>query len=424
MNRNIKTFTVIDFNKFKMQMLGWANRFNICAFLDNHQYSSTYHTVECLLAVDAVQGFHHTSSLKDFLQNENDWLFGSIGYDLKNEIHNLSSTHFDGIDFPDLFFFQPETVIELTDNEVIISCITVEPEKVFESISGFATHNPQLTTHGSIHLQQRISKEEYIETVEQIRQHILRGDCYELNYCMEFFAEDVSLDTITIYEKLVSLSPVPFAAYYKLNDKFLLCASPERYVQKKNNTIISQPIKGTYKRDLQNALHDKDLKYQLQQSEKDKTENVMVVDLVRNDLSRICTEGSVIADELFGVYTFPQVHQLISTVKGALKPNIDFVDVLKATFPMGSMTGAPKLKVMQLTEQYEKSKRGLYSGSIGYIKPNKDFDCNVVIRSMLYNETNKYLSFHVGGGITFNSNAEEEYEECLLKASAIMQVLQ
>ena len=423
MNRITQKFTVTNFNKFKTQMLGWANRFNICVFLDNHQYKSAHHTVECLVAVNVVNSFTETNTLKNYLKHENDWLFGHVGYDFKNEIHNLTSTNPDGIGFPDIFFFQPQIVIELKQHEVIISCINAKPQNIFEEISKSIIHNSQFTTLNSIQLKQKISKQEYIEIIKKIRNHILRGDCYELNFCMEFFAENVLLNTINVYNKLVDISPVPFAAYYKLNDKFLLCASPERYIQKKQNTIISQPIKGTHKRDLQNNLQDEILKQQLQQSEKDRSENVMVVDLVRNDLSKICKQGSVAVTELFGVYTFPQVHQLISTIKGELKEDIDFVDVLKATFPMGSMTGAPKLKVMQLTEQYEQSKRGLYSGTIGYIKPNKDFDFNVVIRSIQYNQTNKYLSFQVGGGITFNSNAEQEYEECLLKASAIMQVL-
>ncbi|MBS1627995.1 MAG: anthranilate synthase component I family protein [Bacteroidetes bacterium] len=405
-------------------MLDWANQFNICIFLDNHQYQSEHHSVECLLAVNAIKSFTTTNTLKHFLTNENDWLFGHVAYDFKNEIYNLTSANSDGIGFQEICFFQPQTVIELKQQEVIISCIDENPQNIFEDILKLITHNSQYTILNSIHLKQKISKQTYIEIIKKIREHILRGDCYELNFCMEFFAENVLLNTINAYNKLVNISPVPFAAYYKLNDKFLLCASPERYIQKKDNSIISQPIKGTHKRDLQNNLYDEILKQQLQKSEKDKSENVMVVDLVRNDLSKICKQGSVAVNELFGVYTFPQVHQLISTVKGELKNDIDFVDVLKATFPMGSMTGAPKLKVMQLTEQYEQSKRGLYSGTIGYIKPNKDFDFNVVIRSIQYNQSKKYLSFQVGGGITFNSNAEEEYEECLLKASAIMQVLQ
>ncbi|HNF29742.1 MAG TPA: anthranilate synthase component I family protein, partial [Chitinophagaceae bacterium] len=269
----------------------------------------------------------------------------------------------------------------------------------------------------------KISKEEYIKCIHQLKQHIQRGDCYEINFCQEFFAKDVAINTIEVYKKLTTLSATPFACYYKLNEQYLLCASPERFVCKNGNKIISQPIKGTIKRNLKDSLQDDVLKKQLQNSSKDKTENVMIVDLVRNDLSKICTKGSVIVEELFGVYSFPQVHQMISTVSGNVQKNINFSEVLQATFPMGSMTGAPKKRVLELTEQYEKSNRGIYSGTVGYITPENNFDFNVVIRSIMYNAVNKYLSYMVGGGITINSNAEDEYQECLLKATAIKEVL-
>jgi para-aminobenzoate synthetase component 1 len=257
-----------------------------------------------------------------------------------------------------------------------------------------------------------------------LQKHILRGDCYEINFCQEFYAENTIIQPLEVYKKLVDLSPNPFACYYKLNHQFLLCASPERYVKKEDNQIISQPIKGTSKRNNQNSEVDIQHKTTLQNSTKDKSENVMVVDLVRNDLSKICTEGSVKVIELFGIYSFPQVHQMISTISGELKPNTNFAQVLEATFPMGSMTGAPKLKVMQLTEQYEQTKRGIYSGCVGYIAPNGNFDFNVVIRSIMYNATNQYLSYQVGGGITFYSVPEQEYEECLVKAEAMKKVLE
>ena len=223
--------------------------------------------------------------------------------------------------------------------------------------------------------------------------------------------------------KLSGYALTNIVADYKINEKYLLCASPERYINKQGSSIISQPIKGTIKRDLQDSKLDNQNKTELQNSQKDKSENVMVVDLVRNDLSKISTEGSVKVEELFGIYSFPQVHQMISTITGELKPLIGLNEILDATFPMGSMTGAPKKKVMQLIEEYEQSNRGIYSGCVGYINPQKDFDFNVVIRSIMYNEINQYLSYQVGGGITFYSDPEKEYEECLLKAEAIRKVL-
>jgi para-aminobenzoate synthetase component 1 len=407
-------------------MLSWANRFNICCFLDNHQYHSTHQTVECLAAAGAVQIFspkeNILAQLSAFTQQHNDWLFGHIGYDLKNAIAPLQSQHPDHINFPDLFFFQPEIVLQLSNNQLTISSLTKDPSTIFEEI----TTCPSSMDHRpwTIDIQARITQKEYIATIEKLRHHILRGDCYEINFCQEFFADAVSIDPLQVYKQLTAISPNPFSCFYKLDDKYVLCASPERYLQKKGKHILSQPIKGTFKRNLKDEEADNELKQQLQQSEKDKSENVMVVDLVRNDLSKVCKEGTVKVDELFGVYSFPQVHQMISTITGELEDGVDLSDILKASFPMGSMTGAPKHRVMELIEQYEKTKRGIYSGAVGYINPDKDFDFNVVIRSILYNATNQYLSYLVGGGITFYSDPEKEYAECLLKAEAIKQVLE
>ncbi len=407
-------------------MLNWVNRFNICCFLDNHQYRSAHQSVECLAAAGAVNIFSPQKNLlpqlSEFSREHNDWLFGHISYDLKNEIEPLRSAHPDHIGFPDAFFFQPETVLQLKNDQLIISSLTHDPEIIFDELK----NSPPTMNHGpwTINIEPRISKEEYISTIKKILTHIQRGDCYEINYCQEFFAIGVDVDPLYLYMQLTAISPNPFSCFYKLKEKYLLCASPERYLQKKGDHILSQPIKGTFKRDPGNTQADNELKKQLQQSEKDKSENVMVVDIVRNDLSRICKEGTVKVDELFGVYSFPQVHQMISTITGELKNDVDISDMIKATFPMGSMTGAPKRRVMELIEQYEKTKRGIYSGAVGYISPEKDFDFNVVIRSILYNAVERYLNYLVGGGITFYSDPEKEYEECLLKADAIKKVLQ
>ena len=233
---------------------------------------------------------------------------------------------------------------------------------------------------------------------------------------------DVSIDPFFIYQKLSELSPNPFSSFYKLNDKFLLCASPERYLKKMGDKIISQPIKGTLKREI-NFEEDEIKKQEFFVNEKERSENVMIVDLVRNDLSKICEEGSVEVDELYKIYSFPHVHQMISTVSGKIAVNKKIKEIISATFPMGSMTGAPKKRVMELIEKYERSRRGLFSGAVGYINPENDFDFNVVIRSILYNETTHYVSIPAGAAITFSSDPEKEYEECLLKVEAMKKVL-
>ena len=296
-----------------------------------------------------------------------------------------------------------------------------DAQKIFDAINAVEIQSKASATN-HIAFEQRFSKEKYIETIEKLRAHILRGDCYEINFCQEFFAEHAFIDPVETYQLLSSISPSPFAAFYKLNDKFLLCASPERYLKKDGDNIISQPIKGTGRRNIADAIIDEQNKEQLYNSSKDRSENVMVVDLVRNDLSKLCIEGSVHVDELFGIYSFPQVHQMISTISGILQPGLSFTEIIKQTFPMGSMTGAPKKKVMELIEKYENVKRGIFSGAVGYIKPGGDFDFNVIIRSLMYNQSNQYLSYLVGSAITFYSKATEEYEECLLKAAAIKKV--
>ncbi len=408
-------------------MLNWANRFNIFCLLDNRQYNFTSPAFECLLAAGCkkkieLNAGNAFNELKEFYNQNPGWLFGHFGYDLKNETEKLHSKNFDRVGFADLHFFVPEIVVQLSEKEVVVFCET-DAWVIFDSIqSCSAIGDAGIQT--SVSIQNRISKGEYISIIKKLQQHILRGDCYEVNFCQEFYAENAVIDPVFIYQRLTELSPNPFAALYKLNDKYCLCASPERYLKKRGDTIFSQPIKGTSRRDLVNAEQDNKNKNYLGQSSKEKSENVMVVDLVRNDLSKICKEGTVKVEELFGLYSFPQVHQMISTISGTFNDGIHWVDAVKATFPMGSMTGAPKKRVMELIEEYEQTKRGLFSGSIGYINPKGDFDFNVVIRSIFYNAAAKYISFNAGSGITFYSDAEKEYEECLLKVGAMLKVLE
>ena len=253
--------------------------------------------------------------------------------------------------------------------------------------------------------------------------HIHRGDIYEANFCMEFYAKNADIVPFDTYQKLNSISEPPFAVFFRNYKQYLMSASPERYIRKEGDKIISQPIKGTARRS-DNPVEDKAIQEELYNNEKERSENIMIVDLVRNDLSRTAIKGSVKVEELCGPYAFKQVHHLISTVVSELKTEFSPVDVIKTTFPMGSMTGAPKISAMQIIEKLEETKRGLYSGAVGYFTPESDFDFNVVIRSILYNEENKYISFSVGSAITSKAIPEMEYEECLLKARAMRFVLE
>ena len=420
------TYPISDFKETKEKVLNWVKQFNTFSFLDNHQYQIEPHSMECLLAAGIkrkikVDAGNALDQLQELINEKQCWLFGHLGYDLKNEIEQLTSSKKTGIAFPDLFFFEPEMIIRLTAEEIIIE--SDNPVEVFNAINNTLIKNKEIAETTAPVIQNRISRNEYVNTIKKLQQHILRGDCYEINFCQEFYDENVKIDPVTVYKKLSEISPNPFSALYKMDDQWLICASPERFLKKQGNNILSQPIKGTSKRD-NDKKKDNENKNELFYSEKDRSENVMVVDLVRNDLAKVCKEGSVKVDELYGVYSFPQVHQMISTISGELDKSVSLIDIIKATFPMGSMTGAPKRRVMQLIEEYEQTRRGIFAGAVGYITPSGDFDFNVVIRSIMYNATTNYLSFQTGSAITFYSDPEKEWEECLLKASAIKTVLQ
>jgi para-aminobenzoate synthetase component 1 len=402
-------------------MLNWLRPFSIFCYLDNQQYQIAPHQTDCLVAA-GVKDFVEGTDIKtaDSFLKQKQWTFGHLSYELKNSLHGFSAGKKDRLGFPQFYLFYPEVVLEIRNNE--LSVYASAPDKVFAEIN--ACSGEEISSEiPSIDPQPILSKEEYVQKIKALQAHILRGDCYEINFCQEFFADGISIDPFACFENLMQVSPNPFSAFYRLNDKFLLCASPERFLAKKGGHVFSQPIKGTIRRDLLSIAEDEKRKQELLNSQKEQSENVMVVDLVRNDLTKICKEATVKVDELFGIYSFPQVHQMISTISGELKGDLLFSEIIQAMFPMGSMTGAPKHRVMQFIDEYEPSARGIFSGSVGYFNPAGDFDFNVVIRSIMYNSTKKYLSYQVGSGITFYSEAEKEWEECMLKGEAIKKVL-
>jgi anthranilate/para-aminobenzoate synthase component I len=413
---------------FKQQLLSWSQQFREVIFLDSNSYPQEYSSFDCVLAVDAFTSlktdFHNAfEDLKQYQQTTKDWLFGYLTYDLKNDIEPLKSSNFDGLDFPDLFFFQPKKIFLLKGNQLEVQYLLLCDDEVEDDFDEIVTSNyePFVTLSG-IEVEQRISKEFYIEKVKKMLHHIHVGDMYEANFCMEFYAENAVISPLEKFQKLNSISQAPFSVFFKNNKQFLLSASPERYLKRVGETLISQPIKGTSKR-FTDPVEDKKSKQFLESDSKERAENIMITDLVRNDLSHTAQKGSVEVVELCKIYSFLQVHQMISTITSKLDPQYSPIDVLKTTFPMGSMTGAPKISVMKIIENLEETKRGLYSGSVGYFTPEGDFDFNVVIRSILYNHENQYVSFSVGSAITAQSIPENEYEECLLKAKAMHEVL-
>jgi len=409
--------------EFKAKALQWAAGFDVCCYLDSNDFKDAYSKFDTLIAagvkaelkINAGTAFDELGKFKEKHQG---WIMGFFTYDLKNEVENLTSENPDHLQFPDLYFFVPQYLIIINGNEVEV--ITDDAEHILDEIN--AQLPAQTTQSSAINIQSRFSKSEYIAQVEQIKEHINRGDIYVTNFCQEFFAADAAIDPLDVFLKLNEISPNPFAAFFKSKDKYIISATPERFLAKRDNKLISQPIKGTAKRGL-TLEEDEQHIQQLRNHTKELQENVMIVDLVRNDLTRSAKQGTVAAEELYGIYSFRHVHQMISTVVCELDESVSAVQAIKNTFPMGSMTGAPKISAMQLMEQFEHSRRGVYSGALGYFSPDGDFDFNVVIRTLLYNAENKYLSFHAGSAITYHADAEKEYEECLLKAQAILEVL-
>ena len=404
---------------FRVRALHWAAGFAHCAYFEPNGLSYPYGPFERLLAVAPAAGPAGPTSLAG-LEAALPGLgprCGFITYDIKNDIEALTSDNFSGLSWPMLHFFTPQTWLYWRNEQVEIHGQTTG---ILDAI--LAQLVPAAPAPLVPALRPRLPKADYLKAVATIREDILNGEVYELNLCQEFYAENVVLAPVDVFWRLMAASPAPFAGFVRWHDHFLLCASPERFLAHRGPQLISQPIKGTIRRGTTPA-EDEQQRQTLLHDEKERAENLMIVDLVRNDLARVAQTGTVRVPELFGLYPFRHLWQMISTVTADLRPDTSLAAILRATFPMGSMTGAPKIRAMQLIEYYENSRRGLYSGSIGYVWPNGQFDFNVVIRSLQYRQDTGYLSFQVGSAITFDSDPEREYEECLLKAKALLEVL-
>lgn len=432
--RTLETFELQEPGRFKQQLLQWGQQFEEVVWLDSNNFPAKYASFDALLAVDAFTALKTDweeafDKLQEYQSQTSDWIFGYLSYDLKNDTENLSSHNLDGLGFADLYFFQPKKLFLMKGNKLEVQYLGMVDDEIptdLKEIKSVSIENKIIKGPEDAKrpiISQRISKEEYLRKLEGLLQHIHRGDIYEANFCQEFFAEGITLDPLRTFNRLNEISHPPFAAFMKLEAQYLLSASPERYLRKEGRRLISQPIKGTAARSV-SAEEDAFLAEGLRNDVKERSENIMIVDLVRNDLSRTASRGSVKVEELCGIYSFRQVHQMISTVVSTLEEGVSAVEAVRSTFPMGSMTGAPKVSAMQIIEELEESKRGLYSGALGYFTPEGDFDFNVVIRSILYNRNKEYASFSVGSAITAKSVPEKEYQECLLKAKAMRETLE
>ena len=431
MKRTTQKHTVSNPARLKEQLLQWAQLHETIVWLDSNEYpQKTYHDYDAVLAVEEFTSIKTSyegafDRLEEYQNTTQDWIFGYLSYDLKNDVERLTSKNDDQLHFPDLQFFQPQKLFLLKD-EVLemhyLRMVDDEMETDWNDITATITESSIEALHEPLKIKLKIHKEAYKEKVRAMLAHIQRGDIYEANFCQEFYAHG-DINPLKTYTHLNAISSPPFATFLRFDDHFVLSATPERYLKKVGLKVITQPIKGTAARGA-NEAQDSAFAKALSEDPKERSENIMIVDLVRNDLSRFAKKGSVVVEELCCIYPFKQVHQMISTVTAEVGMGISAVDVIRTTFPMGSMTGAPKVSAMKIIEELEETKRGLYSGAVGYFTPEGDFDFNVIIRSILYNAASSYVSYSVGGAITAASDPDKEYAECLLKARAMREVLE
>lgn len=345
-----------------------------------------------------------------------------LSYDLKNAVESVTSLNKDICHCPYLIAIEPLLVCYTSNNQQHVLKqegidIQLSIEDSLDQLK-YEEYPTKKDAKPFVHM----NESSYLQHFQKIKAHIQRGDIYEMNYCISFTRENTPIKPIQTYCNLSVHSPAPFSAYFKHEHMHVICSSPERFLHRRGEILTSQPIKGTAKRH-HHEVEDKFAKLGLLESEKERNENVMIVDLVRNDLSRVAKKASVTVKELYGIYTFSKVHQMISTIEAQIKDNATLKDILQAAFPMGSMTGAPKVNAMKFAEEFEDFKRGFYSGSIGYVWPNGDFDMNVIIRSLVYNDDMKSAYIGAGSAITSLAEAEAEYKECLLKAEAIINAI-
>lgn len=424
MTRKKFSLSASQYPSLKTKIYNKASQEPYALILDSNSYPDQYGQYDWLAGLGCFDFLfptdNHFEALKDYHLEKKDWLFGHLGYGLKDCLENLISSHKDKLGFGDLFFFVPKTVIYQSKSTIYIESYTLETLSELEDY--LSSGSTERATHSTTTLPSLISKSEYLNNVNSLKNHLQFGDTYEVNYCIEFANTIADFSPLSTFGKLNKLGRAPFSAFYRKEHSYLLCSSPERYLQKEDNRLMAQPIKGTSKRSKE-VTEDIQLKEELYINPKERSENVMIVDLLRNDLSRTAKTNSVTVEELYGIYSYETVHQMVSTITSELDNQFHFSDALRHSFPMGSMTGAPKVRAMKLIEQHEAFNRGLYSGSVGYITPSGNFDFNVVIRSLLYNAKSHYLSARVGSAITIHCDPEKEYEECLLKVQSLFECL-
>lgn len=426
----MKELSSIEIAQWRQRILAWGARQEgpICCLDSNGNHQDPYGRYHFVVGIGAVALLRVNQTGQAFdawrifvEEHQGEWCLSYLSYGLKDEVENLASNNAAMHSFPVLHSFVPEYLIALHRDGrwEICSKGPLTEAQLWEE--WHATPLVEVA-QPPIVLQPRITKTQYLEAIAMVQQQICEGAVYELNFCQELYAEQVAINPIAAFERLNTIAATPFGAYYHHDQYHALCGSPERFLCQRGQQIIAQPIKGTRRRG-QTPEEDARLRMALAASEKDRAENVMIVDLMRNDLTKVCQTGTIQVPELFGIYGFERVWQMISTITGTLRPDCTGLDALQTAFPIGSMTGAPKVSSLLLIEALEVVQRSLYAGAIGYIDPQGDLDFNVVIRSLLYDEKRGYASCQVGGAIVYDSDPEAEYEECWIKAQTVLEAL-
>ena len=416
-NKILKYINQNGLDAFKYLCYCWSNTYEHTVILDSCSintgvYSGRYEFAVALGAEEVITSYQRLIQAS----KEEKWLFGIMSYDLKNEFETLASNNRKLINTSPVLFFVPKTLVLIHRNGDIEVIGPDVPDALWDNLPDINVGKTKLQPKNSP------NKQDYLNTIDEIHDLIRSGEVYELNYCLSFEHHTHNFKPVQFHFDLLKKSPVPMASFMRNGTQYMCGASMERYLYRNGSTIASQPIKGTISKGKTSA-EDEELTQQLYTSTKDRAENVMIVDLVRNDLAKVCKPGSVKVDELFGIYSYLQVHQMISTVSGELKQNVSLDQILKASFPMGSMTGTPKISAMKHIERLEDFSREWYSGALGYIQPNGNFDFNVVIRTLFYDQEQQNLHYCAGGAITIDSEPEKEWQEIEWKTRAITELL-
>lgn len=347
---------------------------------------------------------------------------GHLTYGYKDQLEPLESRFEDGFSWPASQWFVPRWVVEWEGEEAWLHAHEADAEAGLALVERMRLGGSAADQAQDLQWRTTLNREEYLQHARALMAHIQRGDLYEVNYCIAHEVECTGFDPFISFNRLLSTTDAPFAGFLRLQNRFALCASPERFLSFDGNRMRGEPMKGTRPRGLDPA-EDERLRMELEADPKERSENIMAVDVMRNDLSRVAMPGSVRVTSLCEVRSYPRVHQLVSVIEGERGAHFSAFDAVRAAFPMASMTGAPKIRAMQLIDAHESQARGLYSGTLGFFTPDGMADLNVAIRTALFDSATGRLSIPTGSALTAACDPEAEWEECQVKFRSVANAL-